>query len=484
MGLLCSIAPNSLELLGSDLVKRSKVSTTPTKSYDVCVSLSSATPVSHGSSCACRVEQLIDLLRSAELTVFVHDGAAEGDREVELAAVMQGVKVLVACISNVYATNHACSRLFQYAKKTLERTAGLVIIPCIFEPSGFVNWAFQQTVVGLLIAGELYVDFSSSENFGAKSEEMLLAMRDHVNVKAPVDSAVMDRAPSATADAETDVFISYCWVNSTHAFEQKQVSNLSGGPYSDPRRLKAEICDLGYSAWLDIERLQSGNTKGAGMFEQLSLGLINTKCVVAFISDEYARSPNCRMEFQFAFKSIAKPVIVCIVGAPHNNEWQASVVGMLAGTISDHPIDLRLASTEQRFVDLFGGVRSRLDEILGSLKRTGSVTASRRCSIPKPIRPGYPQIADRVLSHWKNWEFYPATIHAWDPKTLEYTVDFADGDQSNRVQSYELVALDVRPADDEVHASPLSADRSQIRSDQISPKGADYVVAQIMLHRR
>ncbi len=38
---------------------------------------------------------------------------------------------------------------------------------------------------------------------------------------------------------------------------------------------------------------------------------------------------------------------------------------------------------------------------------------------------------------------------------FRYTVDFADGDQSNRVQPYELVALDARPAADEVNASLL-----------------------------
>ena len=38
------------------------------------------------------------------------------------------------------------------------------------------------------------------------------------------------------------------------------------------------------------------------------------KFVIACISTEYANSDNSRMEFQFAVKSVDKPVIAVIVG--------------------------------------------------------------------------------------------------------------------------------------------------------------------------
>ena len=44
-------------------------------------------------------------------------------------------------------------QVLQYAKKTLERLSGLITVPLIVEPTGFANWKFQETVVGLLIAG-------------------------------------------------------------------------------------------------------------------------------------------------------------------------------------------------------------------------------------------------------------------------------------------------------------------------------------------
>ena len=38
-------------------------------------------------------------------------------------------------------------------------------------------------------------------------------------------------------------------------------------------------------------------------------GLQASSVVVAFVSDNYASSDNCRMEFQFAVKSLRKPII-------------------------------------------------------------------------------------------------------------------------------------------------------------------------------
>ena len=51
-----------------------------------------------------------------------------------------------------------------------------------------------------------------------------------------------------------------------------------------------------FSVWLDIEQLTSGQV--SGMFEQITSGLVNSKVVCVFVSAEYAKSENCKMEFQ------------------------------------------------------------------------------------------------------------------------------------------------------------------------------------------
>jgi len=42
------------------------------------------------------------------------------------------------------------------------------------------------------------------------------------------------------------------------------------------------------------------------------------KLAIACISAEYAESDNCRMEIQFAAKSLRKPVIAVVVGETHS----------------------------------------------------------------------------------------------------------------------------------------------------------------------
>jgi len=69
------------------------------------------------------------------------------------------------------------------------------------------------------------------------------------------------------------------------------------------------------------------------MFEQIAAGLSATKLVIVFVSTEYASSNNCRMELQFAAKSLVKPILVVEVGG--DNTWRTSVVGMLAMALPD-----------------------------------------------------------------------------------------------------------------------------------------------------
>ena len=59
---------------------------------------------------------------------------------------------------------------------------------------------------------------------------------------------------------------------------------------------------LALGQWYRTRNLTIHNRVGAtdGMFEQIAKGLHNSKVVIVFVSTEYARSENCKMEFQFA----------------------------------------------------------------------------------------------------------------------------------------------------------------------------------------
>ena len=74
-------------------------------------------------------------------------------------------------------------------------------------------------------------------------------------------------------------------------------------------------------------------------FEQIAKGLSSAKLILVFVSDEYSQSDNCRMEFQFALKSLKKKVVPIIVGT--GDKWNNTIIGMLVSGCDVDIIDMR-----------------------------------------------------------------------------------------------------------------------------------------------
>jgi hypothetical protein len=62
-----------------------------------------------------------------------------------------------------------------------------------------------------------------------------------------------------------------------------------------------------------------------GLFEDIAEGLRDAKLMIACVSDEYADSYNCQMEFRFAAKALNLPIIIAVYGTGHR--WRSSEVG-------------------------------------------------------------------------------------------------------------------------------------------------------------
>lgn len=72
-----------------------------------------------------------------------------------------------------------CRQEFQYAKKTVKKP----VIPIVVG-SGSFDW--MMTVVGLLIAGEIYIHFSNKDVQSTKMTELLKAVKKSVpQIKVP-----------------------------------------------------------------------------------------------------------------------------------------------------------------------------------------------------------------------------------------------------------------------------------------------------------
>ena len=60
-----------------------------------------------------------------------------------------------------------------------------------------------------------------------------------------------------------------------------------------------------------------------GLYEDIATGIKSSKVVVACVSDEYALSTNCLLEFRFAHK-MRKPIVLAVVGTGYH--WESTEV--------------------------------------------------------------------------------------------------------------------------------------------------------------
>ena len=214
--------------------------------------------------------------------------------------------------------------------------------------AGGRNW--QSSVVGMIIAGERYIDFRKIAFYDEKMGDL------QIQLQALIGDAEKAQGNSG-GDKSQDVFISYCWVNSYLSKEANQVPSLSGNEFSDPRKIKEILTErYGFKVWLDIEQLTSGQQ--TGMFEQISDGLLNSKCVCAFVSTEYARSVNCKMEFQFATKSLHKPFIPIVVG--ENNDWESTVIGAIVVGSGNEPVSLLDCNSSEQLDQFLQDINAKI----------------------------------------------------------------------------------------------------------------------------
>ena len=59
-------------------------------------------------------------------------------------------------------------------------------------------------------------------------------------------------------------------------------------------------------------------------FADIADGLCKAEVIVACVSDEYARSKNCQMEFRFASTTLNVPITICVVGTGY--QWENTEV--------------------------------------------------------------------------------------------------------------------------------------------------------------
>eukprot|EP00048_Salpingoeca_helianthica_P016947 m.234949 g.234949 ORF g.234949 m.234949 type:complete len:820 (-) comp19846_c0_seq1:142-2601(-) len=341
------------------------------------------------------------------------------------AEIMKRAKFVVACVSNAFADDAENRMQTQFARKTLRKP----IVALVVEPSERgPPWRWQSTAIGLLLSGDLYVDFTDMSREEEKLRELKSIVDGYMggSVTRALTGAPQDTA--ANTDA-FDLFISYCWTNSETARTLSQVPALVGRPEADPRRIADKLKERGLSVWLDTQQMQ----RGGQLFEYIASGMQKAKAVVVFISDEYANSDNCRMELQFAAKSLKRTIVPVIVG--EGDSWPKTVAGLLVAGIGVEPLDLRTGGSA--------------DEAIEFILEHARVEAPPPAYTPPAFNA--PSQGTHVLAyHARTTCFYYSRVAAFDKETLQYTVNWDDGDTTDRTMPYHQVALDEVPTPGEI----------------------------------
>jgi hypothetical protein len=367
-----------------------------------------------------------------------------GESSVNIQQIVGQIKncsVYLVCLSDSFIENSQAMSELLYAKKTLGKT----VIPVVLGKSQ--NWL--HTTAGMLLAGQLYIQFGSEDAYDEKTSELQSNLEKLVITDS---SGAGKTSPGVSSEPAPRVFLSYCWSNSKSSYEAGQLRDYVGHEYSDPRKIKADVEKIiGERVWLDIEQLNSVND--SGMFGQIAEGLKESVIVLMCVSKEYTNSQNCQMEANFALRSLHKKAIVLEVGSGlpgDRNDWMRSSVGMvLPPDEKPHIFTADVADSSDKYQETIQSICDRLKEtVLSEPIETATKISSKEESSSNSLRASVPMLGDAVVAHYAAWQFFPAKVASFDKSSMKYTVDWDDPDPSCRVQPYHLVAVNITATDD------------------------------------
>lgn len=344
-------------------------------------------------------------------------------------------KVYLVCLSDNFILSEQAMAELLYAKKTL----GKPVIPLVLGESS--KWS--ETTAGMLLAGQLYIQFKSFEIYEEKITELENNLEKLV-ITDGTTSTKQVQVKEVESTTQPKIFLSYCWSNSKSSYDLEQVQDYTGSSFSDPRQIKKDLEKrLGQNIWLDTDQLDS--VDDSGMFGQIAQGLKSSSVVVLCVSKEYINSKNCQMEANFALHSLHKDAVLLEVGSGTNDDrqkWQQSSIGTFLLKEELFVITPDCVNDNETYKQILDKISERLSNIF-LLKNTVDKEESA-------LRASVPMVGDSVIAFYDEWQFYPAKVSGFDKKTLTYIVDWEDSDPNGRYQPYHLVAVNQTPDENEI----------------------------------
>ena len=254
--------------------------------------------------------QVLQEIKNNSYTVW-HPKNPKSEKLDQVTVAIKQSKLVIMGVSDEFSQDPNCMYLFDLVKNITKRNYLLVE----FGHSGAHKWLEDSRFAS--VCTDLRVVMQDPNRYNSKI----------VEVFENVERQIKDAKVAIKKDQKSpDVFISYCWQNSLDAISRGTKPTKTGVGWLDPRSLASFFAQHGIEAWLDVQELSSSTT----LFSEITKGINKCSLVVACLSDEYANSQNCKLEFRFAHTSLKVPIIKAVVGI--GNEWRKKEISFIGGS--------------------------------------------------------------------------------------------------------------------------------------------------------
>ncbi|XP_071152762.1 uncharacterized protein [Mytilus edulis] len=222
--------------------------------------------------------------------------------DMEMTMALKNSKVLVACMSEHFVNHEKCHRWFLYAIEQLHKPFAIAVM------NESLEW--KHTDIGFKIGNPRFAMIKNMKRYPEKIKDLIDIIKGHMEI--------IEKMKLKTPE----VFISYCWANSQEACSITTEAKDGSIGYGDPRVMKTHLEKNGIRCWMDIEQMGK-----YGLYQDITVGLQNSRVLVICVSDEYLESDACMMEARFGVHNLYLPIVVCIVGT--GKLWKESEVSLM-----------------------------------------------------------------------------------------------------------------------------------------------------------
>lgn len=257
-----------------------------------------------------------------------------------------------------------------------------------------------------------------------------------------------------------DVYVSYCPDNCSDG-------KSCNSQFHDPLHITAELSKY-FKPWFASVSLGPQST--GDFYDDKAIHLQKVKVFVALLSPEYCMDDQCKMEYQFAFISLKKPVLPVIIrpgeicstidsyikqdgrvpflmNVPimQENEFKEKM-GFLVDAIKSMlgVVDTEMQSTRLSCISI------QDDSHPSAPPSYSEVVAMQMANLDESIRDKVPKVGDHVIAHWIEHSYFTATIIRFIKEDMKFEINWDDEDESGRFPPLTMVALDKVPNSQEI----------------------------------